>query len=104
MSGTSSNTNSINTLDTGFTNPEWEALGGGVVQVYRKTERQDLQVRTHSCESCFLVNPVTKNSRHEMSGTSSNSNSINTLDSGFVDPDMEALRQKMNEIILNGRR
>ena len=75
-----------------------------MVQVYRKTERQDLQVRTHSCESCFLVNPVTKNSRHEMSATSDNTNSISTLDSGFADPDLEALRQKMNEMILAARR
>jgi len=50
------------------------------------------------------VNPVTKQSRHEISGTSDNSNSISTLDSGFTDPDLESLRQKMNEIILNGRR
>jgi hypothetical protein len=26
------------------------------------------------------------------------------LDTGFADPDMEALRQKVNEMILNGRR
>ncbi len=39
-----------------------------------------------------------------ISGTSSNMNSISTLDSGFADADMEALRQKLNEIILNGRR
>jgi hypothetical protein len=29
---------------------------------------------------------------------------MNTLDTGFADPDMEALRQKVNEMILNGRR
>jgi len=29
---------------------------------------------------------------------------VSTLDTGFADPDMEALRQKVNEIILNGRR
>ena len=34
---------------------------------YRKTERHDLQVRTHSCESCFPVNPVIRNSNHEQS-------------------------------------
>ena len=39
-----------------------------------------------------------------INGTSNNTNSISTLDSGFADADMEALRQKMNEIILNGRR
>ncbi len=39
-----------------------------------------------------------------ISGTSNNTNSVGTLDSGFADADMEALRQKMNEIILNGRR
>jgi hypothetical protein len=26
------------------------------------------------------------------------------LDASFADPDMEALRQKLNEMILNGRR
>ncbi len=31
-------------------------------------------------------------------------NRVNTLDTGFADPDMEALRQKLNEMILNGRR
>lgn len=39
-----------------------------------------------------------------LSQTSNNTNGVSTLDSGFVDPDMEALRQKMNEMILNGRR
>lgn len=31
-------------------------------------------------------------------------NRVGTLDTGFADPDMEALRQKLNEMILNGRR
>ena len=39
-----------------------------------------------------------------ISGTSNNTNAVSTLDSGFADPDMEALRQKVNEMILNGRR
>jgi hypothetical protein len=39
-----------------------------------------------------------------ISGTSANTNSVSTLDTGFADPDMEALRQKVNEMILNGRR
>ena len=43
-----------------------------------------------------------------ISGTSNNTNSISTLDTGFSDPptltDLEALRQKINEMILNGRR
>ncbi len=39
-----------------------------------------------------------------ISGTSHNTNGVSTLDTGFADPDMEALRQKMNEMILNGRR
>ena len=39
-----------------------------------------------------------------INGTSNNTNSISTLDSGFADADLEALRQKMNEMILNGRR
>jgi hypothetical protein len=39
-----------------------------------------------------------------ISGTSNNTNAISTLDTGFADPDMEALRQKLNEMILNGRR
>jgi hypothetical protein len=29
---------------------------------------------------------------------------VGTLDTGFADPDMEALQQKVNEMILNGRR
>ena len=39
-----------------------------------------------------------------ISGTSANTNSVSTLDTAFADPDMEALRAKMNELILNGRR
>jgi hypothetical protein len=39
-----------------------------------------------------------------ISGTSNNTNAVSTLDNGFADPDMEALRQKVNEMILNGRR
>ena len=39
-----------------------------------------------------------------ISGTSANTNNVSTLDNGFADPDMEALRQKLNEMILNGRR
>ena len=40
----------------------------------------------------------------EIMTTSSNSNAVGTLDSPFGDPDMEALRQKMNELILALRR
>jgi hypothetical protein len=29
---------------------------------------------------------------------------VSTLGNGFADPDMEAMRQKLNEMILNGRR
>jgi hypothetical protein len=29
---------------------------------------------------------------------------VSTLDAGFADPGMEALRQKMHDKILNGRR
>jgi hypothetical protein len=39
-----------------------------------------------------------------INGTSNNTNSVSTLDTGFADPDMESLRQKLNEMILNGRR
>ncbi len=39
-----------------------------------------------------------------ISGTSNNTNGVSTLDNPFADPDMEALRQKVNEMILNGRR
>ncbi len=39
-----------------------------------------------------------------INGTSYNTNSVSTLDSGFADADMEVLRQKLNEMILNGRR
>ncbi len=39
-----------------------------------------------------------------IAGTSSNTNGVSTLDSAFGDPDAETLRQKLNEVILNGRR
>ncbi len=39
-----------------------------------------------------------------ISGTSNNTNGVSTLDTGLADPDMEALRLKLNEMILNGRR
>jgi hypothetical protein len=39
-----------------------------------------------------------------ISGTSNNTNAVSTLDTAFADPDMEAMRQKLNEMILNGRR
>ncbi len=35
--------------------------------------------------------------------TSPNTNGVDTLDSNFADPDVESLRQKVNELILNGR-
>ena len=39
-----------------------------------------------------------------ISGTSANTNGVSTMDTAFADPDMEAMRQKLNEMILNGRR
>jgi hypothetical protein len=39
-----------------------------------------------------------------ISGTSNNTNSVSTLDTGFADSDMEALRQKLNELIQAARR
>jgi hypothetical protein len=39
-----------------------------------------------------------------ISGTSANTNGVSTLDTGFAGPNMEAMRQKVNEMILNGRR
>ncbi|HBJ87415.1 MAG TPA: hypothetical protein DDZ88_26875 [Verrucomicrobiales bacterium] len=39
-----------------------------------------------------------------INGTSANTNNVSTLDAAFGDPEMEALRQKLNELILNGRR
>jgi hypothetical protein len=39
-----------------------------------------------------------------INGTSANTNSVSTLDSSFADPDLEALRLKLNELILAGRR
>ncbi len=39
-----------------------------------------------------------------ISGTSSNTNAVSTLDTPFADPDVEALRAKLNEFILAGRR
>jgi hypothetical protein len=41
---------------------------------------------------------------NSLNGTSNNTNGISTLDTGFADPDLEAMRQKVNEVILNGRR
>ena len=39
-----------------------------------------------------------------INGTSANTNAVSTLDTAFADPEMEAIRQKLNEMILNGRR
>lgn len=39
-----------------------------------------------------------------ISVTSAKTNNVSTLDSPFADPDMEAIRQKLTEMILNGRR
>jgi len=39
-----------------------------------------------------------------ISGTSANTNNVSTLDNSYADPEMEELRQKLNELILNGRR
>ncbi len=39
-----------------------------------------------------------------IAGTSANTNMIGTLDVPFANPDLELLRQKLNELILNGRR
>ena len=39
-----------------------------------------------------------------ISSTSNNTNSVSTLDTGFADPDLEALRQKLNEMIVAARR
>jgi hypothetical protein len=36
--------------------------------------------------------------------TSANTNNIISIDTKFAAPDMEAMRQKLNAIILNGRR
>jgi len=39
-----------------------------------------------------------------INGTSANTNNVSTLDNSYADPDVEELRQKLNELILNGRR
>src|ERR1051325_1266683 len=39
-----------------------------------------------------------------IAGTSANTNSVGTLDSLFGDPDMETMRQKINELINTARR
>ena len=39
-----------------------------------------------------------------IAGTSNNSNAVATLDTPFADPDAEAMRQKLNELILAQRR
>jgi len=39
-----------------------------------------------------------------ISGTSSNSNAIATLDTPFADPDAESMRMRFNELVLALRR
>jgi len=39
-----------------------------------------------------------------IAGTSANTNPVATLDTPFADPDAEALRQKLNELIQTARR
>jgi hypothetical protein len=39
-----------------------------------------------------------------IAGTSANTNGVGTLDTPFADPDAEALRQKLNELLLAARR
>ena len=39
-----------------------------------------------------------------IAGTSSNTNGVGTLDTPFADPDAEALRLKLNELLLAARR
>jgi hypothetical protein len=39
-----------------------------------------------------------------IAGSSANTNAVATLDNPFADPDMEALRQKLNEMLLAARR
>jgi hypothetical protein len=55
------------------------------------------------CLISFLLSSAINNA---MNGTSNYTNGICTLDTAFADPptlaDLEALRQKMNEMILNG--
>lgn len=39
-----------------------------------------------------------------VTGTSSNTNAVTTLDTPFADPDLETVRQKLNEFLLAARR
>ena len=39
-----------------------------------------------------------------IAGTSANTNAVATLDTPFADPDLEAIRQKLNELPLAARR
>jgi hypothetical protein len=39
-----------------------------------------------------------------INGTSANTNSVSTLDNSYADPDVEELRQKVNELITALRR
>ena len=39
-----------------------------------------------------------------IAGTSNNTNAVATLDTTFADPDLEALRQKLSEMLLAQRR
>ena len=57
----------------------------------------DIQTRT-------TANDLNSAVASALGQTSANTNSVSTLDTAFADPDMEALRQKVNEMILNGRR
>jgi hypothetical protein len=47
---------------------------------------------------------VTQWQLNTLNQTSANTNNIITIDTTFADPDMEAMRQKLNGLILNGRR
>ena len=47
---------------------------------------------------------VTQWQLNTLNQTSANTNNIITIDTNFADPDMEALRQKLNGLILNGQR
>jgi hypothetical protein len=51
----------------------------------------------HTSSNCSKPYPPTSPTQQAING-------VSTLDTRFADPDMEALRQKVNEMILNGRR
>ena len=52
----------------------------------------------------MTINDLNNALANAIAGTSANTNTLTTLDTPFADPDLEAVRQKVNELILAARR